>query len=121
LPVEQMMDPNFALPWAAAKFRQYLDEEGGNYEKAILRYKGASSPQGIARMMPITRAIVQGEPAREQRASGGKVMGRQAMLVDRLMQRVKQAHRAKNEETKPLLQVPDEAVASALAKANEAI
>ncbi len=121
LPVEQMMDPNFALPWAAAKFRKYLDEEGGNYEKAILRYKGASSPQGIARMMPITRAIVQGEPAREQRASGGKVMGRQAMLVDRLMQRVKQAHRAKNEETKPLLQVPDEAVASALAKANEAI
>lgn len=58
---------------------------------------------------------------RPQRASGGKVTSKQEMLVNRLMQRVKQAHNQITQETKPLLDVPDEAVAHALEVANQAI
>lgn len=59
--------------------------------------------------------------ARETRASGGRVSGKETVLVNRLMQRVKQAHQMITQETKPLLNVPDEAVARALEVANQAI
>lgn len=66
-------------------------------------------------------AAVASATERPQRASGGKVVGKQQMLVDRLMQRVKQAHEKITQDTKPLLNVPDEAVAQALEVANKAI
>lgn len=47
---EKMLDPATALPFAAQLFKQYLDESGGDYRQAILRYKGATSERGIQEM-----------------------------------------------------------------------
>jgi hypothetical protein len=55
-----------------------------------------------------------------QRAAGGAVGGHQH-LVDRLLSAVERAKREEKEHTKPILHMPDEAVASALNKAQEAI
>jgi hypothetical protein len=66
-------------------------------------------------------AYVAERTQRPARASGGKVTSKQAVLVDRLMDRVKKAHNQITQDTKPLLNLPDEAVADALAAANRAI
>lgn len=47
---EEMLDPVTALPKAAQIFKQYLDEAGGDYRQALLRYKGATSERGIQEM-----------------------------------------------------------------------
>lgn len=120
---EQMLDPDFAIPYAAGVLADYIDEAGGDIREAIIRYKGASSPEKRAKMGEVADNILYGlETAqRPARARGGKVTSKQAVLVDRLMERVKKAHNQITNETKPLLNVPDEAVADALAAANKAI
>jgi len=57
------------------------------------------------------------EEERMQRASGGRV----GMTAEKLLGNLMRAHKASQEETKPLLEQPDEAVAKALAVANENI
>lgn len=57
---EQRRDPNVAIPFAAQLFKQYLDAAGGNYNQAILRYKGASSPTGVQAMAPAVQTILSG-------------------------------------------------------------
>lgn len=57
---EQARDPVAAIHFAAAHFAQNLRNEGGDYTMAMLRYKGALSPRGIAAMTPVVRDIVSG-------------------------------------------------------------
>lgn len=57
---EQRRDPNVAIPFAAQLFKQYLDAAGGDYNQAILRYKGASSPTGVQAMAPVAQTILSG-------------------------------------------------------------
>ena len=57
---EQMLDPNTAIPFAAQLFAQYLQQAGGNYEEALLRYKGASSEKGKAAMAAPIETIMAG-------------------------------------------------------------
>jgi hypothetical protein len=57
------------------------------------------------------------EEDRTQRASGGRV----GMTAQKLLAQLMRAHKISQEETKPLLEQPDEAVAKALAVANENI
>jgi soluble lytic murein transglycosylase-like protein len=47
---EQRLDPNTALPFAAQLFSEYLRESGGDYERAIQKYKGATSAEGRTAM-----------------------------------------------------------------------
>jgi len=120
---EQMLDPNYAIPFAADLLAKYIGESDGDVREAIIRYKGAKSPEQREKMGQVADNILYGleTTQRPQRASGGKVTSKQAMLVNRLMQRVKTAHNQITQETKPLLDVPDEAVAHALEVANQAI
>jgi hypothetical protein len=67
-----------------------------------------------------TRLGAQTQQPLPQRAAGGAVGGHQH-LVDRLLSAVERAKREEKEHTKPILHMPDEAVASALNKAQEAI
>jgi len=60
---EQRRDPNVAIPFAAQLFKQYLDAAGGDYNQAILRYKGASSEAGIRAMTPVAQTILGGTAA----------------------------------------------------------
>jgi hypothetical protein len=60
------------------------------------------------------------QQALPQRAAGGAVGGHQH-LVDRLLSAVEHAKKQERESTKSILHMPDEAVASALNKAQEAI
>lgn len=57
---EQARDPTIAIYFMAAHLAQNLRNEGGNYEMALLRYKGAISPRGIASMTPVVRDITSG-------------------------------------------------------------
>jgi hypothetical protein len=57
---EQKLDPNTAIPFAAQLFSQYLQKSGGNYEEALMRYKGASSEQGRAAMAKPINTILSG-------------------------------------------------------------
>ena len=57
---EQRLDPNTAIPFAAQLLGQYLREANGNYEEALLRYKGASSPKGRADMAGPVATILSG-------------------------------------------------------------
>ncbi len=57
---EQRLDPNTAIPFAAQLFSQYLQESGGDYERAIQRYKGASSDKGKAAMSGPINTILSG-------------------------------------------------------------
>lgn len=120
---EQKLDPEYSIPFAANLLAEYIDEAGGDVREAIIRYKGAKSPEQREKMGEVADNILYGleNAQRPARASGGRVSGKEAALVNRLMQRVKQAHSQITKETKPLLNVPDEAVADALAAANRAI
>lgn len=57
---EQRLDPNVAIPFAAQLFAKYLQQTGGNYEQALLLYKGASSPEGKAAMAKPISTITAG-------------------------------------------------------------
>lgn len=57
---QQMEDPKVAIPFAANLLKQYADQNGGDMNKALLQYKGASSPGGIASMQPVVAKILTG-------------------------------------------------------------
>ena len=57
---EQMLDPNTAIPFAAQLFSQYLQQSGGDYEEALMRYKGASSEKGRTAMSKPIDTILSG-------------------------------------------------------------
>lgn len=59
---EARLDPNQSLPYAAKLLAQYLKESNGNYEEALLRYKGATSERGRASMRGVVRDILSGAP-----------------------------------------------------------
>ena len=133
---------------ALSKYNKGIDRE---LAPKIARLMTSSSPADIARLNMATQrsstvrnAIRQAEmgmaanygrmsqgtnpnapyvppkPDREARASGGKVTGH-GHLVSRLMRLAEQAKKLTNEDTKPLLNVPDETVAKALSTAQNAI
>jgi hypothetical protein len=54
------LNPEKAIPFAAQLFSRYLQEAGGNYEQAILRYKGAVSPGGRQAMAAPVATILSG-------------------------------------------------------------
>lgn len=56
----QRLDPNIAIPAAAQIFARYLNAAGGNYEEAMMKYKGAVSEKGRASMAPIIASILNG-------------------------------------------------------------
>lgn len=56
----QARDPATAISFAAAHLAQNLRNEGGDYRKALLKYKGALSPKGTAAMSPVVRDITSG-------------------------------------------------------------
>jgi len=60
---EQRLDPNVSIPKAAEIFAQYLNESGGDYNEAIMRYKGASSKEGRAAMQGPADIILAGTGA----------------------------------------------------------
>lgn len=57
---EQMLDPNTAIPFAASLFAQYLNQNNGDYEKALLQYKGATSAKGKADMASAVNTVLSG-------------------------------------------------------------
>ena len=59
---EARLDPNQSLPYAAKLLAQYVRDANGNYEEALLRYKGATSDKGRASMRPVVRDILSGAP-----------------------------------------------------------
>lgn len=64
LPREAMLDPNQAIPFAAQLFSQYVQQSGGNYEQALMKYKGASTERGRASMAATVKDILSGtQPA----------------------------------------------------------
>lgn len=56
----QRLDPNIAIPAGAKIFAQYLNAAGGDYEEAMMKYKGAVSDKGRASMAPIIASILNG-------------------------------------------------------------
>jgi hypothetical protein len=85
--------------------------------------RAAASPvtnQNSRMAAEATRLGAQTQQPLPQRAAGGAVGGHQH-LVDRLLSAVEHAKKQERESTKSILHMPDEAVASALNKAQEAI
>jgi soluble lytic murein transglycosylase-like protein len=67
---DQARDPNFAIPFAAQLFSQYLRQSGGDYNEALMRYKGASSEKGRAAMQGPINTILSGIAPSTQAAPG---------------------------------------------------
>lgn len=57
---EERRAPATAIPAGAEIFARMLEQEGGDYLEAIMRYKGASSEQGRANMMRPAQIILAG-------------------------------------------------------------
>jgi len=98
--------------------------EGQSAMRAANKY---GAPLGI---VPAEELATKKEPAprkaggsvgRIGRASGGKVKGDVKHLVSRLMGLAEQAKKATDNNTKPLLDAPDESIVKALRVANQAI
>lgn len=53
-------NPEVALPFAARLFAKYLKESNGDYNEALLRYKGATSERGRAAMQGPVQDILSG-------------------------------------------------------------
>lgn len=97
-------------------------------------YDAMSAPQGASRLGAAAAAGAKSaiwpglptfarpdqQPQQPQYARGGKIGGHQH-LVDRLMASVEEAKKAEQQRTSPLLQQPDEHIASALRTAQAAI
>lgn len=67
LPREDMLNPQTAIPFAAQLFSKYLAESGGDYQQAIMKYKGASSPSGKQAMSGPAATILAGiDPTKTQ-------------------------------------------------------
>lgn len=60
----QMLDPTFAVPWAAKYFKSWLDKRNGDYAEALYGYKGASTDQGRASMAGPINDILAGTSLR---------------------------------------------------------
>lgn len=58
--LDDALNPNAAIPFAAKLLGQYLQESGGNYEVALQKYKGAISTKGKQDMAPIINDILSG-------------------------------------------------------------
>jgi hypothetical protein len=107
-----------ALPWVG---RQLV--ENPKIVKSVTGWNNSPVIKGVTDTA--TNAAAAGVPAainanREERAAGGRVTDIDT-LVNRLMTRWKQVKRQTNEGTKPLLNLPDSAVARALETAQESI
>lgn len=112
-----------AAPWVGrqlvenpAVVRNYLKWNASPTVKAVT----GATRKGLARTVPAAiNAENQPDQPDIQRASGGRVDT--DALVNRLINRWKQAKKATNETTKPLLKMDDSSVAKALEVASNAI
>jgi soluble lytic murein transglycosylase-like protein len=67
VPREDMLNPQVAIPFAAQLFSKYLAEANGDYQQAIMKYKGASSTQGKQSMTGPAATILAGiDPTKTQ-------------------------------------------------------
>jgi hypothetical protein len=138
LSIEQQRIANRILPLAAsrdskdlARFGEIMTKNAqarGVMDKlsdAVMKYIGANLAVSIG-SSPTARSVMTQIPARFAggrigRASGGKVGMDVKPLVDRLMSLADQAKKATDNNTKPLLNAPDETIVKALRVANQAI
>jgi hypothetical protein len=58
--LQDSLNPQVAIPFAAQLLSQYLRESGGNYEQALQKYKGAVSMQGKRSMSGVINDILSG-------------------------------------------------------------
>jgi soluble lytic murein transglycosylase-like protein len=58
--LQDALNPQAAIPFAAQLFSQYLQQSNGNYEQALQMYKGAISAQGKRSMAGIIGDILSG-------------------------------------------------------------
>ncbi len=58
--MEDAMNPEKALPYAAKLFSGYLKQAGGDYNEALMRYKGATSAEGRKAMQAPINDILSG-------------------------------------------------------------
>jgi soluble lytic murein transglycosylase-like protein len=58
--MEDAMNPEKALPYAAKLFSGYLKQSGGDYNEALMRYKGATSAEGRKAMQAPINDILSG-------------------------------------------------------------
>jgi len=58
--LQDSLNPQVAIPFAAQLLSRYLQESGGNYEQALQKYKGAVSVQGKRSMAGIINDILSG-------------------------------------------------------------
>lgn len=62
--LQDSLNPQVAIPFAAQLFSRYLQESGGNYEQALQKYKGAVSMRGKQSMSGVINDILSGtQPA----------------------------------------------------------
>ena len=68
---QNILDPATNINKGAAILRQYLDANGEDMGAAIARYKGATSPEGIAKVAPLAQFIIgqQAQPPSPQQAA----------------------------------------------------
>ena len=138
LSIEQQRIANRILPLAAsqdpkdlARFGEIMTKNAqarGVMDKladAVMKYTGANLVASVG-ASPTARSVMTQMPTRFAggrvgRASGGKVSHDIAPLVSRLMGLANQAKKATDNNTKPLLDAPDESIVKALRVANQAI
>jgi hypothetical protein len=109
-------------PYVLGKAAYTAGQVAGSPVGAAARMGAQGIRQGEKVLGPAANQL-ESDPVQQalpQRAAGGAVGGHQH-LVDRLLSAVERAKREEKEHTKPILHMPDEAVASALNKAQEAI
>ena len=58
--LQDSLNPQVAIPFAAQLFSRYLQESGGNYEQALQKYKGAVSMRGKQSMAGVINDILSG-------------------------------------------------------------
>lgn len=81
----------------------------------------APATTGLSRIGQAEEDLQQPTEGRIERASGGRTTGGHQHLVDRLMRLSERAKKDVNATTEPLLDAPDEVIATALHQANKAI
>jgi hypothetical protein len=58
--LQDSLNPQVAIPFAAQLFSRYLQESGGSYEQALQKYKGAVSMRGKQSMSGVINDILSG-------------------------------------------------------------
>lgn len=72
--LQDALNPQAAIPFAAQLFSQYLQQSNGNYEQALQMYKGATSTQGKRSMAGVIGDILSGtQPAPTAPATTAKL------------------------------------------------